>query len=122
MTWDPPQTRLLYLEDEPVIALETAEVLRELGFSAVTTTATLSAAQQAVRERMPDLALLDVSLARGESALDLARELLEQGVPVVLATGYSAEEIAADPRADFLEKPFGSEDLEAALRRALRRR
>ncbi|WP_126978638.1 response regulator [Frigidibacter oleivorans] len=122
MTWNPPETRLLYLEDEPVIALETVEVLRELGFRAVTTTATLSAAQQALRDGMPDLALLDVSLARGESALDLARELLEQGVPVVLATGYSAEEIAADPRADVLEKPFGSEDLEAALRRALQRR
>ncbi|GGH57988.1 response regulator [Frigidibacter albus] len=120
MAWTPPQLRILYLEDEAIIAMETSQVLRDLGFEQIAAAASLAGAEKALAEGMPDLALLDVSIGRaGLSSLDLAAKLLEAGVPVVLATGHTAFELKADPRACVLEKPFSPDDLEAALRRAV---
>ena len=119
MAWTPPELRILYLEDEAIIAMETSQVLRDLGFHRIAAAASLAGAEKALAEEMPDLALLDVSVGRGVSSLDLARKLLEAGVPVVLATGHTALELQADPRASVLEKPFSPDDLEAALRQAV---
>lgn len=99
--------------------METSQVLRDLGFSRIAAAASLAGAERALAEGMPDLALLDVSVGRGHSSLDLARKLLEAGVPVVLATGHTAFDLQADPRASVLEKPFSPDDLEAALRQAI---
>ncbi|MDP3339620.1 response regulator [Frigidibacter sp.] len=120
MAWTPPDLRILYLEDEAIIAMETSQVLRDLGFEQIAAAASLAGAEKAMAEGMPDLALLDVSIGRsGLSSLDLARKLLEAGVPVVLATGHMAMDLKADPRASVLEKPFSPDDLEAALRQAV---
>ncbi|AMY69904.1 response regulator [Frigidibacter mobilis] len=119
MAWTPPELRILYLEDEAIIAMETSQLLRDLGFQQISAAASLAGAEQALAEGMPDLALLDVSVGRGHSSLDLARKLLEAGVPVVLATGHTALDLQADPRARVLEKPFSPDDLEAALRHAV---
>ena len=119
MAWSPRDLRILYLEDEAIIAMETSHLLRDLGFQRILSAASLAGAEAALTEGMPDLALLDVSVGRGYSSLDLARKLLEAGVPVVLATGHTALDLQADPRARVLEKPFSPDDLEAALRHAL---
>lgn len=119
LAWTPPDLRILYLEDEAIIAMETSQVLRDLGFLQISAAASLAGAEKALAEGMPDLALLDVSVGRGHSSLDLARKLLEAGVPVVLATGHTAHDLKADPRAKVLEKPFSPDDLEAALRQAV---
>lgn len=119
LAWTPPELRILYLEDEAVIAMETSQLLRDLGFGRIAAAASLSGAEKALAEGMPDLALLDVSVGHGHTSLDLARKLLEAGVPVVLATGHTAFDLQADPRASVLEKPFSPNDLEAALRRAM---
>lgn len=122
MTWDPGRQRILHLEDDALIALATGEVLRDMGFIAIASARTLEAAEAAVREGLPDVALLDVSLGAAQTALPLAGRLLEAGVPVVLATGLSVADIKeaeGDPRAAVLEKPFSSADLEAALRQVL---
>jgi len=117
LAWTPPQLRILYLEDEAIIAMETSQVLRDLGFERIAAAAPLAGAEKALAEGLPDLALLDVSIGRsGISSLDLAAKLLEAGVPVVLATGHAAYDLKADPRASVLEKPFSPDDLEAALR------
>ena len=35
MTWTPSAMRILYLEDEAIIAMETVEVLKDMGFTAI---------------------------------------------------------------------------------------
>lgn len=119
MIWTPPDLRILYLEDEAIIAMETSQVLRDLGFLKIAEAASLAGAERALEDGLPDLALLDVSVGRGHSSLDLARKLLEAGVPVVLATGHTSFDLQADPRVRVLEKPFSPDDLEEALRHAV---
>ena len=41
---------------------------------------------------------------------------LEDGVPVIYATGYSSASLPVDPRACILEKPVAAEALDRTLR------
>ncbi len=68
---------------------------------------------------MPDIALLDVNLSHGRTSLDLGQRLLEAGVPVVFATGYSAASLPVDGRAFVVEKPLAAGPLERMLEKAV---
>ncbi|MFC7704665.1 response regulator [Plastorhodobacter daqingensis] len=121
-TWTPSSLRLLYLEDEAIIALETVDTLHDLGFNHVDQVYTLEAADQAVATAQPDIALLDVNLSHGRTSFDLSERLLAAGVPVVMATGYSRANLPAHPAVEVIEKPTTALQLEEALQRAWARR
>ena len=113
--------RILVVEDDYVIALETMETLRDLGVEALGPLPTVADALRLVAdEPVPmEAALLDANL-RGEMVWPLVDALLARGVPVVLTTGYDVGAIppayAALPRC---EKPAASRDIARALERAL---
>lgn len=115
VTWTPSAMRILYLEDEAIIAMETVETLRDMGFERIDMACSLPAAERLVSEARPDIALLDVNLSHGRTSFDLGRRLLGEGVPVVFATGYASASLPADPRATVIEKPVTA----GALLRAL---
>jgi FixJ family two-component response regulator len=72
----------------------------------------------------PACLILDVRLP-GTSGLDLQEELLEAGTapPIIFITGHgdahAAQQAMARGAAAFLEKPFPSEELAAAIRKAI---
>ncbi|MCL3882882.1 response regulator [Marivita sp. GX14005] len=82
---------ILLLEDEALIGLDLQMTLEENGYSVIGPFLTSDAAEEALGQDRPSLALLDVNLGRGETSLPLARRLRELNVPVVFLTGYSAE-------------------------------
>ena len=116
--WTPSDMRILYLEDEAIIAMETVEVLKDLGFADIGMAYSLDGAEKEVAGAMPDIALLDINLSHGRTSFDLGRRLLDAGVPVIFATGYAQASLPADPRARIVEKPFTAPALERALREA----
>ncbi|WP_328600631.1 response regulator [Cereibacter sphaeroides] len=118
MTWTPSAMRILYLEDEAIIAMETVETLRDMGFEQIDMAYSLPAAEKFVAEALPDIALLDVNLSHGRTSFELGSRLLGEGVPVVFATGYASSSLPADPRATVIEKPVTPAALERALNSA----
>lgn len=107
---------VLIVEDDPIIAIDFEERLMGLGVRTVRTVASVARALDAIAERAPDFALLDVELVR-EKSFAIAERLLALKIPFVFVTGYDAEtgisqEFAGQPR---LQKPCSSEELEAAL-------
>ncbi|MWB77392.1 response regulator [Pseudooceanicola sp. 216_PA32_1] len=118
VTWTPSGKRILYLEDEAIIALDTAEMLREIGFHDIDLCHSLEMAEAALGSARPDVALLDVNLSHGRTSIELGNQLLEAGVPVIFATGYSASSLPVDPRARVLEKPVAADVLFKTLRQA----
>lgn len=110
--------RILYLEDEAIIALETVDTLHDLGFDQVDQVYSLDAANRSLDAQRPDIALLDVNLSHGRTSFALCERLLADSVPVVMATGYSRGNLPVDAAVEVVEKPITPAQLEQALRRA----
>ncbi len=81
---------VLVVDDEPVIALMVVEWLAEQGIQALGPAHTVAQAIALIEEGAVDAAVLDVSLAEGNSyaAADL---LVEKGIPFAFATGHGVE-------------------------------
>jgi two-component system KDP operon response regulator KdpE len=82
-------------------------------------------ALEQVRNERPDLILLDVNMP-GRSGLETCREIrTSSDVPIIMLTVRNTEKdkvMALDAGADdYVVKPFGSEELMARIRAALRR-
>jgi two-component system KDP operon response regulator KdpE len=116
--------RILVVDDEPSILAAIAPLLRSHGYE-VFTAMSGKAAIEAVELRQPDVIVLDLGLP-DMSGIEVCR-LLRDGslVPIIIlsARGAEADKVAAlDAGADdYVTKPFGSEELLARIRVALRR-
>jgi len=116
--------RVLVVDDEPQILRALQTNLRGAGYE-VATAATARDALAAAAMRPPDAVILDLVLPDG-SGIDVARELRswsEAPILVLSVVGDEAEKVAAlDAGADdYVQKPFGIDELLARLRALLRR-
>src|SRR5262249_39771093 len=116
--------RVLVVDDELQILRALQTNLRGAGYE-VETAATAEAALAAAAAPPPDAVILDLVLPDGRGT-DVCRELRRwSSAPVLLLSvvGDEREKVAAlDAGADdYVEKPFGIEELLARLRAALRR-
>ena len=84
--------RILIVEDDPLIAMELADLLAAGGAEPVGPAPTVRAALAALTRERPEAAVLDLNL-RGERSTPVAAALREAGVPFVLTTGYARSQI-----------------------------
>jgi CheY-like chemotaxis protein len=107
--------KVLVLDDEPIIALNTKRMLTDLGAEVIGPALSAEEALAAIGEG-PDAALLDVNLGGGEDSFGVAQALAERGVPFAFVTGYAEkvfpEAFAGRPR---LIKPVSDAALGAAV-------
>ncbi|QJF51134.1 response regulator [Roseobacter ponti] len=99
--------KVLYLEDELLVAMDTAEYLETLGFESVAVAYRLESAHELMENTDFDLAILDINVDRGQTSIALGRELAQAGTRVIFASGNGGD--AAKLRSDgfeFLDKPF----------------
>ena len=107
--------RVLVVEDTWHVAKALKSALEQVGMDVSGPAATTAEARRLMVEHMPLLAVVDVNL-KGEMAGGLIDELHDQGVSVVVVSGYAVPPISADKAAAFLQKPFSGSELLAALR------
>ena len=115
---------ILVVDDEPKIATLARDYLEHAGF-AVVTAGDGPTALATVRQRRPDLVVLDLGLP-GLDGLDVTRQLRrDSSIPIVMLTARDDEldkllglELGAD---DYVTKPFSSRELVARIRAVLRR-
>ena len=68
-------TRILVVEDDFLIAMQTETALSDAGFEVVGTAATAEEAISLAREKHPALAVMDIRLAGERDGIDAARQL-----------------------------------------------
>jgi len=109
--------RILIVEDEYLIAHELAEALEEAGFALLGICASVPAALARIAaEDGCDAAVLDASL-REVSSVPVAEALSARGIPFVVVSGFSADQLPpALAAAPLINKPAEADDLVAMLR------
>ncbi len=116
--------RILVVEDEPNIASFICAILTAYLYEVTVAPTARDALQQAVSFR-PDLILLDLGLpdADGTSVIQSVRTYTQTPIIVVSARDQEREKVEAlDYGADdYITKPFGTSELLARVRSALRR-
>jgi two-component system KDP operon response regulator KdpE len=116
--------RILLVDDEPAIQRAVGALLRARGYD-VDIAGTGGDALRLLRDRPPDLIVLDLGLPDLEGTEVCRRVRADSRVPIVVLSARGAEadkvnalDLGAD---DYVTKPFGPEELLARVRVALRR-
>jgi two-component system KDP operon response regulator KdpE len=116
--------RVLIVDDEPSLLAAMAPLLRSRGYE-VSTAMSGRGALDALAHDQPDLIVLDLGLADADG-IEVCRSIRDgSSVPIIVlsARGKESDKVAAlDAGADdYVTKPFGTEELMARIRVALRR-
>jgi CheY-like chemotaxis protein len=115
-------TRVLVIEDEPIIALDLTRLVLELGHEVVGVAATRDEAVALGAASEPGLVLADIRLADGSSGIDAATQILrELDIPVIFITAFPEHLLTGErPEPAFLiTKPFREEAVKAIIAQAL---
>lgn len=80
--------RVLIVEDSPVIADDTEQMLLEVGCFVVGPATNMADARQLAEKEQIDAAIVDINI-RGGKAFPILRILEDRGIPFVLTSGYA---------------------------------
>ena len=123
---DPPGTsavdlngmRILLVEDSWHLGVAMQRLLRVCGADVIGPAATTADAERLISDHAPDVALIDVNLRGGELAYGMIDRLHDQGVRVVVVSGYADVSLTQVKAAAILQKPVSEAQLLASLRPA----
>jgi CheY-like chemotaxis protein/DNA-directed RNA polymerase specialized sigma24 family protein len=115
-------TRVLIIEDEPVIAMDIAGIVESLGHEVVGVAGRQAEAVELARKHHPGLVLADVQLQDGDSGILTVQEIMRSmDAPVIFVTGFPERLLTGDrlEPAFIVTKPFDPETLKVAIVQAL---
>ncbi|OBK83116.1 ANTAR domain-containing response regulator [Mycolicibacter sinensis] len=120
-----PARRVLIAEDEALIRLDLAEMLREEGYEVVGEAGDGQEAVELAELLRPDLVILDVKMPRRDG-IDAASEIAAKRIaPIVMLTAFSQRDLVERARdagaMAYLVKPFTPGDLVPAIELAVSR-
>ncbi len=116
------RTRVLIIEDEPMISMDLAGIVQELGHEVAAIARTRTEAVAAAGKELPGLVLADIQLADGSSGIDAVKDILAGfSVPVIFITAFPQRLLTGErPEPTFLlTKPFDPRTVKAAISQAL---
>jgi CheY-like chemotaxis protein len=110
------------VEDEAMIRILMADMLRELGHTLAGEAGHIDEALRLAQSTEFDLAILDVNL-RGELITPVAKLITGRGRPIIFATAYGSDGLPEELRDHpVLQKPFELDALATAIDEMFRSR
>jgi len=115
--------KLLIVEDELLISRHIEQMAQNLGYQVVEVTDSGEEALNLVREKSPDLVLMDIRLKGAVDGIEAATRIWKQySIPIVYLTAYADEDTlkkatSAEPFG-YLIKPFEEKELLVAIEMA----
>ncbi|MGV8840626.1 MAG: response regulator [Bauldia sp.] len=116
------KSRVLIIEDEPLIALDIERLVKSLGHEVMHIARTHREAIAAIQKSRPELVLADVQLADGSSGINAVKEILEEcSPPVVFITAFPERLLTGErPEPTFLiSKPYDPDAVKAMISQVL---
>ena len=109
--------RVFIVEDEFLIAMSIEDVVQELGYEVIGPVARFDDALRVAKTAEIDVAILDVSLDRGQLVFPVAEVLRTRSIPFAFLTAYGREILDSHFRdRRIIEKPFDGGVLARCLR------
>lgn len=116
------RTSVLIIEDEPLIAMELEQIVRDLGHRVAGIATTHEGAIAAFEETDAGLVLADIQLADGSSGIDAVQDILAIApVPAIFITAFP-ERLLTGGRVEptfLISKPFRENTVRAAISQSL---
>jgi DNA-binding NtrC family response regulator len=106
------KARVLLVEASPLLSLEYEQTLNRAGYCVVASTSTIKGALEALENSFIDIVVLDTHVKDGQTH-ELAKALKTRGIPFLLLSDSSSEEVLQEDFKDFgfLPKPVGDDEL-----------
>lgn len=113
-----PDTTVLLVEDNVIIALDAEHMLRQIGVADIVVAGGVTSALTALDRQRIDFAVLDINLG-DETSVPVAEELLDRGIPFAFASGYGDPNLLSETLRDapLITKPYTETNLRAILAR-----
>ena len=115
-------SRVMIIEDEPIIAMDLENLVAELGHKVVAIASSKDEAVAKAHSERPGLVLADINLGEGGSGIDAVSEILSAfDIPVIFITAYPEKLLTGErPEPTYLiAKPFLPETVQATVGQAL---
>jgi two-component system nitrogen regulation response regulator NtrX len=118
------KTEILVVDDNADIRFLICNILSEQGYI-VRSAANYNQAVNEINAKLPDLAVVDIKLDKGDKdGIDLLKLLMDKNkeIPVIMISGHANVQVAVEAirigAYEFVEKPFSTEKLLNYVRRA----
>ena len=108
--------RILYLEDNPLLAFHVEQMIEDLGHVSAGSVASFVELQEKFESLQFDAALVDIDLVDGPTGLEAAAWLQRRGIPAIFVTGQT--QVAAQHAnisLGYIEKPISPSDFAAKV-------
>ena len=116
------KTRVLIIEDEPIIAMDIEALVKDLGHEVTAVARTRTEAVALAKAQRPGLILADIQLADDSSGIDAVKDILAAyDVPVIFITAFPERLLSGErPEPTYLiTKPFKPDTVKATIGQAL---
>ena len=115
----PAGHRVLIAEDEALIRLDLAEMLREEGYQVIAESGDGESAIELARDLRPSLVIMDIKMPKVDGISAAAVIVKERIAPVVMLTAFSQRDLIEQARdagaMAYLVKPFARHELVPAI-------
>ncbi len=115
--------RVMIIEDEAIIAMDIAAIVREMGHEVTGISSTRTEAQASAAQKKPDLILADIQLADKSSGIDAVNDIWARfgNIPVVFITAFPERLLTGTrPEPAFLiTKPYSEDQVRSAVSQAM---
>jgi len=115
--------RVMIIEDEAIIAMDIAAIVREMGHDITGIAATRAEAVSLAARERPDLILADIQLADRSSGVEAVNDILKTitDIPVIFITAFPERLLTGErPEPAFLiTKPYAEEQVRSAVSQAM---
>ena len=107
---------LMIVEDEVLVSILLRDELQKAGYKVLDLTDRLDAAMEVAKAEKPDLALVNIRLAKGDDGIELSKHLKGLGIPVLLISGQVSRANSAKTVAiGSMPKPYDPEEMLLAV-------